>query len=110
MLTFFGNALIQRCVIHKERNLRGRLSKRHWGELMRQFKRLHEVEGEAAGREAYSEIECFLADKNAAALESLREAGKELITLHRLNVPSTLHVGLLSTNLIENSFRNTRRK
>ena len=49
-------------------------------------------------------------DKNAAALDSLREAGEELIALHRLNVPSTLHVSLLSTNLIENSFRNTRRK
>ncbi len=29
---------------------------------------------------------------------------------HRLGVPSTLHVSLLSTNLIENSFRNVRRK
>jgi putative transposase len=108
--TFFDDAVIQRCLIHKERNLRGRLSKRHWGELVRLFKRLREVEGEAAGREAYSDIERFLADKNAAALESLREAGDDLIALHCLNVPATLHVSLLSTNLIENSFRNTRRK
>ena len=107
---FFEDAVIQRCVIHKERNIRGRLSKRHWGELTRLFKRLREVEGDVAGREAYSEIERFLMDKNAAALDSLREAGEELIALHRLNVPSTLHVSLLSTNLIENSFRNTRRK
>jgi len=110
VLTFFDDAVIQRCVIHKERNLRGRLSKRHWGELTRLFKRLREVEGEAAGREVYAEIERFLTDKNAAALESLHEAGEELIALHRLNVPATLHVSLLSTNLIENSFRNTRRK
>jgi len=110
VLTFFDDAVIQRCVIHKERNLRGRLSRRHWGELTRLFKRLREVEGERAGREAYSAIERFLKDKNAAALDSLREAGEELIALHRLNVPSTLHVSLLSTNLIENSFRNTRRK
>ena len=51
-----------------------------------------------------------MGDKSAAALNSLREAGDELIALHCLNVPSTLHVSLLSTNLIENSFRNTRRK
>jgi transposase-like protein len=108
--TFFDDAVIQRCLVHKERNLRGRLSKRHWGELVRLFKRLREVEGEAAGREAYLDIERFLADKNAAALESLREAGDDLIALHCLNVPATLHVSLLSTNLIENSFRNTRRK
>jgi transposase-like protein len=106
----FPGAVIQRCLVHKERNLRGRLSKRHWGELARLFKRLREVEGEAAGGEAYGEIERFLADKNAAALESLHEAGEDLLALHRLNVPATLHVSLLSTNLIENSFRNTRRK
>ncbi len=110
VLTFFDDAVIQRCVIHKERNIRGRLSKRHWGDLARLFKRLREVQGEAAGREAYAAIERFLADKNAVALESLHEAGEELIALHRLNVPATLHVSLLSTNLIENSFRNTRRK
>ena len=108
--TFFAGAVIQRCLVHKERNLRGRLSKRHWGELARLFKRLRKVEGEVAGREAYSDIERFLGDKNAAALESLREAGDDLLALHCLNVPATLHVSLLSTNLIENSFRNTRRK
>jgi len=110
VLTFFEDAVIQRCVIHKERNVRGRLSKRHWGELARLFKRLREVEGESAGREAYRAIARFLKNKNAAALESLHEAGEELIALHRLNLPATLHVSLLSTNLIENSFRNTRRK
>lgn len=110
VLTFFEDAVIQRCLIHKERNIRGRLSKRHWGELSRLFKRLREVEGEVAGREAYAEIERFLNGKSAAALNSLGEAGDELIALHCLNVPSTLHVSLLSTNLIENSFRNTRRK
>jgi hypothetical protein len=47
---------------------------------------------------------------NAAALKSLEEAGDDLIALHRLNVPSTLHRNPLSTNAIENSFRNTRRK
>jgi putative transposase len=108
--TFFEDAVVQRCLVHKERNLRGRLARRHWGELARLFKRLREVEGESAGREAYSDIKRFLADKNAAALESLGEAGDDLIALHCLNVPSTLHVSLLSTNLIENSFRNTRRK
>jgi putative transposase len=81
VLTFFEDAVIQRCLIHKERNIRGRLSKRHWGELARLFKRLREVEGEVAGREAYAEIERFLNDKNAAALNSLGEAGAELIAL-----------------------------
>ena len=47
---------------------------------------------------------------NAEAFQSLHEAGEDLLALHRLEVPSTLHVSLLSTNAIENSFLNTRRK
>ena len=60
--------------------------------------------------EAYSDLESFLEKRNAAALESLREGGEELLGLHRLNAPATLNVSLLSTNLIENPFRNVRRK
>ena len=56
------------------------------------------------------ELEQFLKERNQAALESLRGAGDELLALHRLEVPATLHVSLLSTNLIEGPFRNMRRK
>lgn len=45
-----------------------------------------------------------------AGYRSLRGAGDNLLSLHRLNVPNTLHRSLLSTNAIENSFLNTRRK
>jgi transposase-like protein len=110
VLKFFPDASIQRCLVHKERNIRAKLSKRDWGELARLFKRLREVEGEEAAREVLRDLEDFLGERNAEALSSLREAGDELIALHILGVPSTLHKNLLSTNLIENSFRNTRRK
>ena len=110
VLQFFPDAAIQRCLVHKERNIRARLSKRDWGELARLFKRLREVQGEAAAQEVLHELEQFLEKKNAEALASLHEAGEELIALHKLNVPPTLHKSLLSTNIIENSFRNTRRK
>ncbi len=110
VLKFFPDAVIQRCLVHKERNIRAKLSKRDWGKLARLFKRLREVEGEAAAREVLCDLEDFLGGRNAESLSSLREAGDELIALHKLGVPSTLHKNLLSTNLIENSFRNTRRK
>jgi putative transposase len=110
VLKFFSDAVIQRCLVHKERNIRARLSRRDWAENARLFKRLREVQGEEAAREVLAELEKFLKSKNAAALASLQEAGDELIALHMLEVPSTLHRSLLSTNIIENSFRNTRRK
>ena len=110
VLEHFPDAVIQRCLVHKERNIRSRLSKRDWGELARLFKRLRGVQGERAAREVLAELERFLETKNAAALASLREAGDDLIALHKLEVPTTLHTSLLSTNVIENSYRNVRGK
>ena len=54
---FFEDAVIQRCLVHKERNIRAKLSKRHWGELARLFKRLREVQGEAAAKEVVDELD-----------------------------------------------------
>ena len=107
---FFPDSVVQRCLVHKERNIRGKLSKRHWGELARLFKRLRGVQGYAAAQEVFVELESFLKPINAEAFKSLHEAGDDLLALHRLDVPNTLHRSLLSTNAIENTFLNTRRK
>ena len=107
---FFPDSIVQRCLVHKERNIRSKLSKKHWGELARLFKRLRSVQGQKAAEEVVKELEEFLPGKNAESLKSLHEAGEDLIALQTLNVPSTLHRNLLSTNAIENSFRNTRGK
>jgi transposase-like protein len=107
---FFPDSVVQRCLVHKERNIKAKLSKRHWGELARLFTRLRKVQGKEAAEEAVGDLEDFLRPINAEAFNSLHEAGEDLIALHRLNVPNTLHINLLSTNAIENSFRNTRRK
>ncbi len=109
-LRVFGDPIFQRCLVHKERNLQRYLSKRHWGELARLMERLRKAQGAQDGREARAELGRFLKGRNAQALESLEEAGEELIALHLLNVPNTLYRNLLSTNIIENSIRNMRRK
>lgn len=110
VIEFFSDAVVQRCLVHKERNIRSKLSKKHWGELARLFKRLREVQGKKAALEVVGELKAFLKGKNAESLKSLEEAGEDLTALHALNVPNTLHRSLLSTNAIENSFRNTRNK
>jgi len=110
VLAFWPDSAIQRCLVHKERNLRGYIPRSKHGELSGHFDRLRKAEGESAGREALHGLERFLSGCNSAALSSLHEAGDDLLRLHILNVPSTLNVSLLSTNLIENPFRNVRRK
>jgi transposase-like protein len=108
VLTLWPTALIQRCVVHKERNLYSYLRKGDHAEAARLWRRLRLAQGEAAGREALVALQTFLRPLNAAAATSLAEAGDQLITLHQLNVPATLHVSLLSTNAIENVMRNYR--
>ena len=107
-LALWPDALIQRCVVHKERNLYSYLRKGDYAEAARLWKRLRLAQGEVAGREALADLQRFLLPLNAAAAASLAEAGEELITLHKLNVPATLHASLLSTNAIENVMRNYR--
>lgn len=103
-------AIIQRCLIHKARNIKSYLSYRHHGEVDRLFKRLRKAEGLEAAEECVEELRTFLKGKNAQALVSLEEAGDELLAVHELGAPSTLNTTLLNTNCIENPFRNVRTK
>lgn len=106
----WADAIIQRCLIHKARNLKGYLSYRHHGEVDRLFTRLRKAEGLEAAKEVVEELRSFLKGKNAQALASLEEAGDELLAVHGLGAPSTLNTTLLNTNCIENPFRNVRAK
>jgi len=108
VLATWPDTLVQRCLVHKERNLYGYLRQGDHAEVKRLWRRLRLAEGATAGDEALAQLRAFVAARNAAGLASLDEAGDQLITLHRLNVPATLHVSLLSTNAIENVMRNYR--
>jgi transposase-like protein len=106
---FFPGAEVQRCWVHKERNLHAYLNKKDHGECSQLLDRVRKAEGAADGEAAYGELEKFLGARNQAAVQSLKEGGAELLTIHRLNVPATLNVTFLSTNLIENVMLNFRR-
>jgi len=108
--TKWPDAIIQRCLIHKARNIKGYLSYRHHGEIDRLFTRLRKAEGLDAAEECAEELRTFLQGKNAQAFNSLAEAGDELLAVQRLGAPSTLNTTLLNTNCIENPFRNVRAK
>jgi transposase-like protein len=109
VLRQYPNALIQRCLVHKQRNIRGYHSKRHWKELGQLFKRLRQSQGSEGAEEAAGALRCFLEQKNAQALASLEEAGDSFLCVMKLEIPNTLYRSLLSTNAIENSFKNLRR-
>ena len=107
---FWSDAVIQDCVIHKERNLHCHLRKGDHAECSRLVKRMRLAEGAESAREGLAALRKFLKERNAAALASLDESGERLIALQLLNIPATLNVSLQTTNLIENAIHNYRRQ
>ena len=106
---FFPTVELQRCWVHKERNLHTYLSKKHHTECSQLMDRVRKAQGAEDGEAAYGELKDFLQKRNQGAVLSLEEGGADLLTFHRLNVPSSLNISFLSTNLIENVMRNYRR-
>lgn len=109
VLEFWPTAPIQRCLVHKERNLRGYLSRKHHGRLAAFFADLRRAQGEEAALEILAQMEAWIRGINAQALASLLEAQSDLIAWFRLEGPATLNQTFLSTNHIENTMRNLRK-
>jgi transposase-like protein len=109
VLAVWPTAVIQRCLVHKERNLYAYLAKKYHPKLKRFFARLRKAQGGEAADEIIEELENWLGGINAQALASLKEAGEELTAFHHLGAPSTLNRSFLSTNHIENLMLNLKR-
>ena len=101
-------ALQQECLVHAQSALRDKLRKRDRADLDNHFARLRDAQGKVAGEEAFGEMVDFVSERNAAAGLVLLERRERLLAFHGLDVPSTLNTTFLSTNLIENVFRNWR--
>jgi transposase-like protein len=100
--------LIQRCTIHKDRNLQAHLPKKYRAEAHRRFRIALEQTEYKEAEKMLRELEKWLRDINESAADSLLEAFNELLTLHRLKVPALLRKTLHSTNPIESIFSRVR--
>lgn len=105
----YGRKLIvQRCTIHKDRNLQAHLPKRYRKEAHRRFRVALEQNEYKDAEKLLRELEQWLRGINESAADSLLEAFNELLTLHRLKVPALLRKTLHSTNPIESLFSRVR--
>lgn len=100
--------LMQRCTIHKDRNLQAHLPKKYRQEAHRRFRLALEQNDYKEAEKLLRELEQWLRDINESAADSLLEAFHELLTLHRLKVPALLRKTLHSTNPIESVFSRVR--
>lgn len=105
---FGKKALLQRCTIHKSRNIQRHLPKKYRSEAKAWFRRAIDcVQLNDAKRELHA-LEKWLRRINSSAADSLMEALDDLVTLHRLRVPELLRKTLHSTNPIESMFSTVR--
>jgi putative transposase len=100
--------LVQRCTIHKDRNLQAHLPKKYRQEAHRRFRVALEQNDYKEAEKMLKELEQWLRPINESAADSLLEAFNELLTLHRLKVPALLRKTLHSTNPIESLFSRVR--
>jgi len=98
------NAVVQRCQVHKKRNVKEHLAESHWPELSA---RLSEAYGETDYARALSLLKqtaTWLERINPDAAASLREGMEETLTVVRLGVHAKLRQTLSNTNVMESAF------
>jgi putative transposase len=97
-------AFIQRCQVHKKRNVVDHLPEEYKsGRAKETAKRLRDVDYDDAKR-ALERLHRELMDINPSAARSLEEVMEETLTVHRLKLPDQLRRTLSSTNVIESAF------
>lgn len=97
-------APIQRCQVHKRRNVLDHLSEQDQPAIARKLNAAYALEDYTAAKQALGQLHRELMDLNPSAARSLEEGLEQTLTVHRLRVPPKLRQTLASTNVIESAF------
>lgn len=97
-------ALIQRCQVHKRRNVLDHLTEGQRSAVAKKLNAAYALEDYAAAKQALETLHRELMELNPSAARSLGEGLEETLTVHRLHVPPQLRKSLSSTNVIESAF------
>ena len=98
------SATIQRCQVHKRRNVLDHLSDEQKPAVAKKLNAAYALEDYHAAKQALNLLHRELADLNPSAARSLGEGIEETLTVHRLHLPMQLRKTLASTNVIESAF------
>src|ERR1700704_1193321 len=98
------SAPIQRCQVHKRRNVLDHLTYEKKSSVAKRLNVAYALEDHAAAKLALQQLHRELMDINPSAARSLGEGMEETLTVHRLHVPMQLRKTLASTNVIESAF------
>ncbi len=98
------SAPIQRCQVHKRRNVLDHLTDEQKPAVAKKLNAGYALEDYAAAKQALHGLHRELMDLNPSAARSLGEGLEETLTVHRLHVPLQLRLTLASSNVIESAF------
>jgi putative transposase len=97
-------AFIQRCQVHKKRNVVDHLTEEYKADVKRKLQNAYNMADYGTAKRALERLHRELMDINPSAARSLEEGLEETLTVHRLGVPEQLGRTLASTNVIESAF------
>ena len=98
------SAAIQRCQVHKRRNVLDHLTDEQKPAVSKKLNAAYALEEYGAAKEALNTLHRELMDLNPSAARSLGEGMEETLTVHRLHLPAQLRKTMASTNVIESAF------
>jgi transposase-like protein len=107
---FGDRAVIQRCQVHKLRNVRDHLPESRRGYVARQMRDTYKSKSAPVAKKKLVQLASWLESNGEdAAAASLREGLDETLTVLRLGLPATLCRTFATTNAIENMNGSLRR-
>jgi putative transposase len=104
------SVVIQRCWIHKLRNLKEYIPKENHGQLHGRMKKVMSLNSFDAAKTELRRMKEWLETLSFDAAKSLDECGLDLLTVHQLGVTGELRKSLSSTNIIESLIGVSKRK
>jgi len=105
---FGERAEVQRCQLHKRRNVQDHLPEPCRADYDRQLRNAYALTSYGEAKAALQRLWRQLCEVNPSAARSLEEGMEETLTLHRLGVGPLLRRSLSSTNLIESCLSTVR--
>jgi transposase-like protein len=102
--SFGERVLVQRCVLHKLRNVLSYLPPEWHDEVRRRLRAAWGMNSHDEARSALTKTQRWLRKINESAAASLAEGLEETLTVHRLGLTDTLRRTLVTTNPIESAF------
>lgn len=100
---FGDRAMVQRCQIHKRRNIESYLPPSRQAEVRRRLNAAWAMSRYDDALEELRRVHTWLETINQSAAQSLAEALEETLTIHRLGVTGALRKTLVTTNPIESA-------